>query len=107
MKYECESCHGVFDEEDAGTHKEYHSEVHDSEYWACCPFCGCDDLIEHEEINKEEQFEICIKFLEQLAKDLRSGKFDKAPDYYVKHTASGVVDVKSFLVQLVEELDNE
>lgn len=109
MKYKCLGCSRIFDKESAETHEEYHSEVHASEYWACCPFCGCEDLEDFGEIDKEEQFTRCINYLEYLMKALTEGKFkDKEPtEFFVKHTATEIIEVKNFLVELAEEMEEE
>lgn len=51
--YFCNYCKEYFDE--PATHEEYHSEVHASEYWDVCPYCGEDnfDEVEDEEDGEE------------------------------------------------------
>lgn len=109
MKYKCTDCGYIFEKEDAETHEEYHSEVHASEYWACCPMCRSDELEDFEEIDKADQLVRCVDYLDYLRKAITEGKFkDKEPtEFFVKHTATEIIEVKNFLVELAEEMDEE
>lgn len=107
MKYKCTNCGYIFEKEDAETHEEYHSEVHASEFWACCPKCQSDELEDFEEIDKEDQLVRCIDYLDYLRKAITEGKFkDKEPtEFFVKHTATEIIEVKNFLVELAEKME--
>ena len=44
--YKCDFCGHECWEDELGSKREYHSEVDCSEYLACCPECGSEDITE-------------------------------------------------------------
>lgn len=59
--YKCDNpkCGCIFTEDEAGSFREYHTEIPGDYYetFMCCPQCGCEDFFEYEEETEEEDEE--------------------------------------------------
>ena len=102
-KYKCCKCETIFDEDEAGSVEEYHSEVHASEYFMVCPKCGSDDFMEYVERSKGEWFVYSIDTLTRMRKGLLEGKYKNASDCFNLGRAVELKEIIDFLSECEEE----